>query len=148
MSCSESGARGDSKGLAVHALGAERVRELVRIADDRGGTARDEHARQLADAQLAGLDVHVRVDEAGAQEVPAAVDPLAALVGADAREAPVRDSDITLEPLARERAEHLRALDHRVRRLVAARHGEQAGGRQRIVHARTVAASGRRELGV
>ena len=31
----------------VHALGAERVRELVRIADDGGRAAREQHARQL-----------------------------------------------------------------------------------------------------
>ncbi len=48
----------------VHALGAERVRELVRIADDGGRAARDQHARQLGEAELARLDVHVRVDEA------------------------------------------------------------------------------------
>ena len=124
----------------VHALGAERVGELVRIADDCRRTAGDEHARQLRDAQLAGLDVHVRVDEAGCQEAPAAVDPLTALVGADAGEAPVRNGDVALEPFARERAEHPRALDHGVRRLVTSCHGQQAGGRQGVAHARTVAA--------
>ncbi len=75
------------------------------------------------------------------------VDALAALVGPDAGEAPVGDGDVALEPLARERAEHLRALDHGVRRLLTARDGQQAGGRRRVVHAGTVAAPGRGSSG-
>ena len=85
--------------------------------------------------------MHVRVDEPGAEEAPAAVDALAALVRADTREATVGDRDVALEPLARERAEHLRALDHRVGRLVTTRDGQQAGGRRRVVHAGTVTAA-------
>jgi hypothetical protein len=122
----------------VHALGPQGVGELVRVAHDRGRAPRYEHPRQLRHAQLAGLDVHVRVDEARREEALPPVDALAALVCPHAGEAPVGDRDVALEPLARERAEHPGALDHGVRRLVAARDGQQAGGRRRVVHARTV----------
>ena len=72
----------------------------------------------------------------GAERAAAPVDALATLVGAHAGEAPVRDRDVAFEPLARERAEDPRALDHDVRLRLAARDGEQAGGRRRVTHAR------------
>ena len=61
----------------------------------------------------------------GHEELPAPVDPLAALVGADAGDPPVGDRDVAVEPLAGERGEDARALDHGVGRGVAARDGDQ-----------------------
>ena len=57
--------------------------------------------------------MHVRVDEPGAEPAAAPVDALATAVAADAREAPVRDGDVALEPFTRERAEHLRSYSYR-----------------------------------
>ena len=86
MSPSESAARGDSNGLAGTHEGAITSTSSGRPSQAsssqctpsapsafasscgsqtmRGRPARDQHARELADRQLARLDVHVRVDEA------------------------------------------------------------------------------------
>ena len=47
----------------VHAVGAEHVRDLVRVGDDRRRPERQHEARELVDEQLRRLEVHVRVDE-------------------------------------------------------------------------------------
>ena len=51
----------------VHAVGAEHVRDLVRVGDDRGRPERQHEPRELVDEQLRRLEVHVRVDEARAR---------------------------------------------------------------------------------
>ena len=71
----------------VHAVRAEHVGDLVRVADDRRGAVGQHDAGELVDHQLAGLDVHVRVDEARHQRPPARVDALAAGVVAHPRDA-------------------------------------------------------------
>ena len=76
----------------VDALDAGDVGDLVRVADDRGRPARHDGPRELAGRELGRLEVHVRVDEAGDEELPAPVDPLAAVVGADARRSARRRS--------------------------------------------------------
>jgi hypothetical protein len=49
----------------VDAVGAEHVRDLVRVGDDGGRAERQHEPRELVDEQLRRLEVHVRVDEAG-----------------------------------------------------------------------------------
>ena len=48
----------------VHAVGAEDVRDLVRVGDHRGRAERQHEPRELVDEQLRRLEVHVGVDEA------------------------------------------------------------------------------------
>ena len=62
------------------------------------------------------------------EEAALAVDPGAALVRADAGEAPVGDRDVAVEPLPRERPEDAGALDHDVGLGLATSHRQQAGG--------------------
>jgi hypothetical protein len=123
----------------AHAGDAEHVGDLVRIADDGGRAARDDGARELGRHQLGRLQVHVRVDEAGHEEAAGAVDPLAAVVAADAGDAAAGDRHVAVQPLARERAEHARARDHEVRLGVAARDRDQARARVGVAHAASLA---------
>ena len=111
----------------VHAVGAEHVRQLVGIADHRGHAVRDDRAGELARRELGGLDVHVRVDEAGDDELAGGVDRLPSLVLADAGDPPVRERDVGIEPLAREHREDAAALQHEVGRLVSPGDGDSAG---------------------
>ena len=108
----------------VHAVGAEHVRDLVRVGDDRGRPEREHEPRELVDEQLRRLEVHVRVDEAGHDPAPRGVERLAALVVAEAGDPTVDDRDVRLEPFTREDRQHLAAADDEVGRLVAARHGQ------------------------
>ena len=48
----------------MHAVGAEDVRELVRVEDDRGRAEGKHEPGEFVRQQLRGLKVHVRVDEA------------------------------------------------------------------------------------
>ncbi len=82
--------------------------------------AREHRPCELVDHQLGRLDVHVRVDEAGHEVAAAGVDPLAAGVVAEARDAAVCEGDVDLEPLACERREDLRVLDHEIGLAIAA----------------------------
>ena len=125
------------------AVGAEHVRELVRIAHDRGRPARDDDARELRRQQLGRLDVDVRVDQAGDEMAPGRVDPLVALVRADARDPPARHGDVAVEPLAREGGEHPRAGHDQVGLGVAARDGEQVRPRAHATSLASVPASTR-----
>ncbi len=84
--------RGGEHGLERGALGvvehdadaveAHDVAALVRVGEDRGGAARDDHAGVLGAADHGGLDVDVRVDVAGGQVLAVGVDHLR--VGPDA----------------------------------------------------------------
>ncbi len=67
----------------------------------------------------------VRVDEARHEVAAAAVDAPASGSRREARDAPVRHPDVHVQPLAREGREDARALDHEVRRALAAGDGEQ-----------------------
>ena len=152
----ESGRRGDSKRLAgthddaitqtssgtssqhveqpVDAVGAEHVRDLVRVGDDRGGAVGEHRAGELVDHQLRRLDVHVRVDEAGHEVAAARVDALSAGVAAEPRDAAVGDRDVDVEPLLREDREDARVLDHEVGLDVAARDVDQAAAADSLEH--------------
>ena len=103
----------------VDAVGAEHVRDLVRVGDDRGGAEREHEPCELVDEQLHRLEVHVRVDEARDDVSARRVDRLAALVRSDAGDRPVHDRDVGLEPLAREDGEHPPAAHDEVGGLVA-----------------------------
>ncbi len=108
----------------VNAVGAEHVRDLMRIGDDRCRPEREHEPCELVDEQLRRLEVHVRVDEAGHHPAAACVERLAPLVGAEARDPAVDDRHVRLEPLAREDREHLAAAHDEIRGLVPARHRE------------------------
>jgi hypothetical protein len=71
--------------------------------------------------------VHVRVDEARHEVAPAAVDAPPPGARREARDPAAGHADIDLQPLAREGREDARALDHEVRRALAAGDGEQVG---------------------
>ena len=78
----------------VHAVGAEHVRDLVRVGDDGGRPERQHEPRELVDEQLRRLEVHVRVDEPGHDEAAGGVERLAALVVAEAGDVAVDDRDV------------------------------------------------------
>ena len=61
----------------VHAVGAEHVRDLVRVGDDGRRAERQHEPRELVDEQLRRLEVHVRVDEAGDDVAAGRVERLA-----------------------------------------------------------------------
>ncbi len=65
----------------MDAVGAEDVRDLVRIGDDGGGAEREHQPGELGDEQLRCLEVHVGVDEAGHDVGAVGVDDLVAFVG-------------------------------------------------------------------
>ena len=111
----------------VHAVGAEHVRDLVRVRDDRGRAERQHEPGELVRQQLRRLEMQVRVDQPGHDESPAHVEGLAALVVAEAGDIAVDDGDARVEPLAREDREHAAAPKHEVGGLVAAGDGESAG---------------------
>ena len=104
----------------MHAVGAEHVRDLVRVGDDRGRAEREDEPRELVDQQLRRLEVEVRVDEAGDDVAAGRIEGLAALVLAEAGDEAVDDRDVSVEPLAREGREDAAAADHEVGGLVAA----------------------------
>ena len=108
----------------VHAVGAEHVRDLVRVGDDGSRAERQHEPRELVDEQLRRLEVHVRIDEARHDVAAGRVQRLLALVLAESRDVAVDDRDVGLEPLAREGREDPAAADDEVGRLIAARDGE------------------------
>ena len=108
----------------VHAVGAEHVRDLVRVRDDGGRPERQHEAGELGGEQLRRLEVHVRVDEAGNDEGPLRVERLGALVVAEPRDDAVADRDVDVEPLAREDAEDPAAADDEIGRLVTPGDGQ------------------------
>ena len=105
----------------AESLGAQDIRDLMRIAD-RGGDAMRQHAAlEFQRRHQRGFDVQMGVDEAGHGNQPGRVDHLAALIvaiGPDDRVA--ADGDIGLDQPAADQVEQLRALDHEVGRLVSA----------------------------
>ena len=78
----------------VHAVGAEHVRDLVRIGDDRRRPEREHEPRELVEEELRRLDVQVRVDEARHEVAPRGVERLEALVVAEPRDDAVDDRDV------------------------------------------------------
>ena len=118
----------------MDAVGAEHVRDLVRVGDDGGRPERQHEPRELGRQQLRRLEVHVRVDEARDDVGAVGVERLGALVGAEAGDDAVADRDVDVEPLAREDAEDAAAAHDEVGRLVAPRHREPAPQITRLRH--------------
>ena len=122
----------------MNAVGAEHVRDLVRVGDDRGRAERQDEPGELVDQELRRLDVQVRVDEPGDEVAPGCVDRLDALVVAEPGDDAVDDRDVALEPFAREDAEDTAAADHGVGRLIPSRNSESSSEIDRR-HARMIA---------
>ena len=135
--------RGAEVGEPVDAVGAEDVRDLVRVGDDGGGAEREDEAGELVHEQLRGLQMHMRVDEAGDDVLALGGDHLAAVVLAEAGDVAVADGHIGLQPFPGEDGEDPPALDDGVGELVAACHRKPS----REIHAGTVAAGGIGGLG-
>ena len=110
----------------MHAVGAEHVCDLVRVGDDGRRPERQHEPGELARQEPRGLEVHVRVDEAGHDVPPGRVDALAAVVASEAGDPAVDHGHVALEPLAGEDREHPPARDDEIGRLVAAGDGDPA----------------------
>jgi hypothetical protein len=110
----------------VDPVDAEDVRDLVRVGDDRGRAEREDEPRELVHHELHGLEVHVRVDEAGDGVLTRRVERLVSVVASESRDDPVRDRDVDLEPLAREHREDASSGDDEIGRFVPARDRETA----------------------
>ena len=111
----------------MHAVGAEHVRQLVRVEDDRRRSERQHEARELVGQELGRLEMHVRVEEAGNDVVAGRIDDLLAVVVAETCDPAVGDRDVGVEPFACEHREHAAAAHDYVGRLVAAGDGEASG---------------------
>ena len=110
----------------VHSVGAEDVRDLVRVGDDGRRPERQHQPCELVDEQLRRLEVHVRVDEPRNDPAVGRVEQLPALVLAEPRDVAVDHGDVRSQPLAGEHGENLAAADDEVCRLVAAGHRQTA----------------------
>ena len=116
----------------MDAVGAEHVRDLVRIRHDRSRAERQHEPSELVREHLRRLDVDVGVNEARYDPLAGRVHDLRARRSPEPGDPPVGDRDIRLEPLPREHRQHLAAADHQVGGLVAARDGETP--REECVH--------------
>ena len=67
-------------------VGAEHVRDLVRVGHDGRRPEREDQPRELVDEELRRLEVHVGVDEAGDEPAAGRVQRPRALVVAEARD--------------------------------------------------------------
>src|SRR5262249_51460358 len=112
----------------VHSIGAEHVRQLVRVEHDGGRPGRKDEPCELVGQELRRLEVHMGVDEAGHDVAARRVDDLAPVVLPEPGDPAVGDGDVGFEPLAREHGEHAAAAHDHVGWLVAAGDGEAAGG--------------------
>ncbi len=103
----------------VHPVDAEDVRDLVRIGDDGGRPEREDEPRELVDHELDRLEVHVRVDEAGHDVAPGRIERLAPSIAPEPGDDAVDDSDVGIEPLAREDRQDASPSHDEVGRLVS-----------------------------
>ena len=110
----------------VDAVGAQHVCDLVRVGDDGRRPERQHEPGELARQEAGGLEVDVRVDEAGDDVPPGRVDALVAVVAPEAGDPAVDHGHVALEPLAGEDREHPPARDDEIGRLVAACDGDPA----------------------
>ena len=110
----------------MDAVGAEHVRELVRVGDDRSRSERQHQARELVGKELRRLEVHVRVDEPRDDPAARRVEDRASVVLAEPGDEPVGDRDVDLEPFLREDGEDASPADDEVGGLVPTRHRETA----------------------
>ena len=108
----------------MNAVGAEHVRDLVRVGDDGGRPERQHEAGELVDEQLHRLEVHVRVDESGDDVASRRVDHLGAVVRTEAGDDAVRDGDVAFEPFPGEHGKDAPTAYYEVCRLIAAGDGK------------------------
>ena len=111
----------------MDAVGAEDVRQLVRVEDDCSRTKGKHEPGEFVRQQLRRLEVHVCVQEAGDDVAPRRVDDLDSLVLAQPGDPAVSDRDVGVEPLAREDGKNPAAAHDDVGRLVATGHGKASG---------------------
>ena len=111
----------------MNAVGAEHVRQLVRVEHDCRRSAGQHEPRELVREELRRLEMHVRVDEARDDETSGCVDDLAALVVAEPGDPAVRDRDVDVEPLAGEHGQDAASSYEDVGGLVAPGNGEASG---------------------
>ena len=90
----------------VHAVGAEDVRDLVRVGDDCRRPERQHEPRELVEQELRRLDVQVRVDEPGHEEAAGRVDRLVGRRSSRARRS--TPSTIAMSPSSHSRVKTLR----------------------------------------
>ena len=124
LSCTRSvmrSARGSFEEVA-DAREPQHVRDLMRVADRRGGAVRQDAALELGGRHQAALDVDVGVDEAGRGDPAAGVDLPPAPVGLIGADDPVAaDRDVALVQGAGRDVQDASALDHEVSRLPSQR---------------------------
>src|SRR4051794_26324749 len=111
----------------MNAVGAEDVRQLVRVEHDGRRSAGQYQSRELVGEELRRLEMHVRVDEARDDIASGCVDDLAALVVSEPGDPAVCDRDVDVEPLAGEDGQDATSSHDDVGGLVAAGNGESSG---------------------
>ena len=92
-----------------------------------GGAERQHQLRELVHQQQRGLEVQVRIDQAGDDVSPACVERLAAAVLPDAGDPAVAHGHVGLQPLAGVHRQHPAAPHDQVGGLVAACHRQPSG---------------------
>ena len=78
----------------VDAVGAHDVGDLVRVGDDGGGAVRQRRAGKFARRDEAGLEMDMRVDEAGTDNLAGHIDLANAVVFAEAHDQAVCHGDV------------------------------------------------------
>ena len=106
---------------------AEHVGDLVRVGNDAGRAPRHHGSGELGHGDHARFDVHVGVQQAGADVQATHVDGLRRLVIPEAHHHARVDRDVGVVDLARHHVHQSSVLDQCVRRLIAARYLDQLG---------------------
>jgi len=98
------------------AVGAQHVRNLVGIGDDRRRPVGQRRPRQFRGRQHAAFDVEVPVDKAGTDKSARSIDDLASLVPAEADDPSAGNRNVGFEDLLGEDIEDAAAADDEFRR--------------------------------
>ena len=106
----------------MDAIGAQHVRDFVRISNHSRGAVGEDGSCELVHHQLGRFDVHVCIDKAGHEIGIGHVDALVSLIVAEADHVAVFDGDVDVEPFLREDREHVAAGQHQVGRFVTPRY--------------------------
>ncbi len=106
---------------------AEHVGDLVRVSRHRRGAMREHGPDELIDPELGGLQVHVRVDEAGRQRGTGQVGDLPRVPRAPAGDHAICHGKVGVNPLPGAGYEDPAAGEEEVSGFVATRDGKDAG---------------------
>ena len=98
----------------INAVGAHDVGDLVRIGDDGGRPVDERRLRKLARRHQAGLEVDVRVDEAGADDLAGHVVFDFTVILPKAHDQAVCARDVTRAQLIREHVDIRRVFQHQI----------------------------------